>query len=146
MSNVTLDEAFWSWFGSSKVVDSDGQPLVVYHGTNYAKIKTFKLKMAGKGTGDKNSEIGVFFTSSDREALMYGRYLIEAILKIENPYFATDEEIAGIDEDTISDFIEELDDGDYDGVIADVVDISNGLPTGEKWFIARSPKQIKIIK
>lgn len=25
---------FWRWFGDSKVVDADGKPLVVYHGTN----------------------------------------------------------------------------------------------------------------
>ena len=25
---------FWQWFGDSKVVDSDGKPLVMYHGTN----------------------------------------------------------------------------------------------------------------
>lgn len=24
---------FWKWFGDSKVVDADGKPLVVYHGT-----------------------------------------------------------------------------------------------------------------
>ena len=27
-------EAFKSWFGDSKVVDDDGKPLVVYHGTD----------------------------------------------------------------------------------------------------------------
>ena len=31
---------FWRWFGDSKVVDSDGKPLVVYHGTtNVAEIE-----------------------------------------------------------------------------------------------------------
>ncbi len=27
-------EAFKKWFGESKVVDADGKPLVMYHGTN----------------------------------------------------------------------------------------------------------------
>ena len=25
---------FWKWFGDSKVVDEQGRPLIVYHGTN----------------------------------------------------------------------------------------------------------------
>lgn len=30
-----LTPAFWKWFGDSNVVDEDGQPLVVYHGTTH---------------------------------------------------------------------------------------------------------------
>lgn len=33
-SDLTQTEAFKRWFGESKVVDEDGKPLVVYHGTN----------------------------------------------------------------------------------------------------------------
>ena len=29
-----LNDAFWKWFGDSKVVDTNGDPLVVYHGTD----------------------------------------------------------------------------------------------------------------
>jgi hypothetical protein len=29
-----FNDAFWKWFGDSKVVDEHGQPLVVWHGTN----------------------------------------------------------------------------------------------------------------
>ena len=36
-------EAFKRWFGDSKVVDENGQPLVVYHGAN-AKFDVFKGK------------------------------------------------------------------------------------------------------
>ncbi|MBR4419681.1 MAG: hypothetical protein IKT32_02260 [Clostridia bacterium] len=34
---------FWKWFGNSKVVDEQGRPLVVYHGTNAGQnvIKSF---------------------------------------------------------------------------------------------------------
>jgi hypothetical protein len=38
--DVTQTEAFKRWFGDSKVVDAQGKPLVVYHGTN-ADITTF---------------------------------------------------------------------------------------------------------
>lgn len=39
--NQTETEAFKRWFGDSKVVDSVGKPLVVYHGTN-ADFDSFK--------------------------------------------------------------------------------------------------------
>lgn len=29
-----LNDNFWKWFGNSKVVDENGNPLVVYHGTS----------------------------------------------------------------------------------------------------------------
>lgn len=29
-----INDAFWKWFGDSKVVDASGDPLVVYHGSN----------------------------------------------------------------------------------------------------------------
>lgn len=42
-STVEGVENFWRWFGDSKVVDDQGRPLVVYHGTS-ADIKIFKPK------------------------------------------------------------------------------------------------------
>jgi hypothetical protein len=42
-SNPTTTDAFKKWFGDSKVVDADGKPLVVYHGTN-KDIATFKTE------------------------------------------------------------------------------------------------------
>lgn len=38
--------AFWAWFGDSKVVDADGRPLVVYHGTA-ADFEAFDDKKTG---------------------------------------------------------------------------------------------------
>ena len=37
----TNTQAFKNWFKDSKVVDEDGEPLVVYHGTPYGKFNTF---------------------------------------------------------------------------------------------------------
>ena len=39
---------FYNWFGDSKVVDEQGRPLVVYHGTN-AEFDTFKKIERGVG-------------------------------------------------------------------------------------------------
>lgn len=33
---------FWNWFGESKVVDDQGRPLVVYHGTHNYGFNVFK--------------------------------------------------------------------------------------------------------
>ena len=41
--------AFYEWFGDSKVVDKQGRPLVVYHGTN-AEFDTFDKSKIGKGS------------------------------------------------------------------------------------------------
>lgn len=40
-------ENFWRWFGDSQVVDADGKPLVVYHGTK-RDFNEFKLNAAPK--------------------------------------------------------------------------------------------------
>ncbi|MFW9595149.1 MAG: LPD38 domain-containing protein [Macromonas sp.] len=54
-SNLTQDqtqtEAFWRWFGNSKVVDADGKPLAVYHGTN-ADVAEFRQPQRWLGNGE----------------------------------------------------------------------------------------------
>lgn len=45
--------AFKKWFGDSKVVDSDGKPLVVYHGTN-ANFNTFSVSDVGIHVGTED--------------------------------------------------------------------------------------------
>lgn len=42
-------KAFKKWFGDSKVVDSEGKPLVVYHGTN-SEISVFDIEKAGQSS------------------------------------------------------------------------------------------------
>jgi hypothetical protein len=39
---MTRSPAFERWFGKSKVVDTKGQPLVVYHGTKAPRFNVFK--------------------------------------------------------------------------------------------------------
>lgn len=41
-ADATETEAFKRWFGDSKVVDADGKPLVVYHGTMTQDITEFR--------------------------------------------------------------------------------------------------------
>ena len=61
---------FWRWFGDSKVVDEQGRPLVVYHGTT-SSFDSFDPKMNGSVTRATSSKSGFFFTSSPRTAQSY---------------------------------------------------------------------------
>ena len=46
----TFTEAFKTWFGESKVVDTNGEPKIVYHGTTTA-LQSFDKAMLGSTTG-----------------------------------------------------------------------------------------------
>jgi len=62
-SPPTDSEAFKKWFGDSKVVDAEGKPLVVYHGSGVADIQAFDIsRYESIQTGDWGR--GVYFTPS----------------------------------------------------------------------------------
>lgn len=67
-----LNDNFWKWFGDSKVVNKDGKPLVVYHGSQ-SEFSEF----------DGPS----FFTDDYMNADGYasGEYVYEVYLSIKNP-------------------------------------------------------------
>jgi hypothetical protein len=64
---------FQKWFGNSKVVDDNGNPLRVYHGTA-SDFPSFSSKFQGKTTGATSSKSGFFFTSSPTTAKSYADY------------------------------------------------------------------------
>lgn len=53
--------AFYEWFGDSKVVDKQGRPLVVYHGT---RAKFSEFDKAKKGQASDVSRVGFWFSPS----------------------------------------------------------------------------------
>jgi len=71
-------EPFKKWFGdwqkspetASKVVDAEGKPLVVYHGTN-KDFNIFEDTELGKNTSAASADLGHFFTSSPTNANRY---------------------------------------------------------------------------
>lgn len=87
VENVTQSQQFKRWFGdwqnhpesASKVVNADGTPKVVYHGTN-AEFNIFQ------------QENGAYFFSESRDYAESmadergGNRIIEAYLKMKNPY------------------------------------------------------------
>jgi hypothetical protein len=65
---------FAEWFGNSRVVDAQGQPLVVFHGTNQP-FELFSKERGGMATGPQAGAIhGFFFTSTETEAWDYAKH------------------------------------------------------------------------
>lgn len=54
---------FWRWFGDSEVVDEQGRPLVVYHGTA-ADFAEFGADFMYSGEGASQSGSGFYFTTN----------------------------------------------------------------------------------
>lgn len=78
----TETKEFKRWFGDSKVVDANGEPLVLYHGTS-KKFSRVNMKRGAQG---------VFWLTSDKAALERGEVgaqgqgvIMEMYAKIEKP-------------------------------------------------------------
>ena len=83
----TSSEAFQRWFKDSKVVDENGQPLVVYHGTKAGPFESFNMAtgeiaraMGGEGAQyfTENIEQAQFFADPDGQ-------VIPVYLSMQNP-------------------------------------------------------------
>jgi len=82
--DLTETENFKRWFGDSKVVDAEGKPLVVYHGTRSA-FDAFDLNKSGEN-GQALGK-GFYFTNSKGLAEGYGE-VGEFYLSAQNPTFS----------------------------------------------------------
>jgi hypothetical protein len=84
-------KAFKKWFGdwendpenASKVVDENGEPLVVYHGTNAKEISEFEVRTSSLDKGFYGK--GIYFTNAEDYADAYGPNHIPVFLNIRNP-------------------------------------------------------------
>jgi DNA polymerase III sliding clamp (beta) subunit (PCNA family) len=80
---------FKAWFGdwendpenASKIVDENGEPLVVYHGTKN-EFYEFDTNKQLKGWLGK----GFYFSKNKTEAKDYGKRLLKCFLNIKNPF------------------------------------------------------------
>ena len=70
----TNTPAFRKWFGDSEVIDADGNPLVVYHGTNSDFNVFYEF-----------SHFGTEGAANDRNKAKGGSRIIPVYLRIENP-------------------------------------------------------------
>ena len=85
----------FDWFKESKIVDNEGLPLIMYHGTD-RYFEQFDPEFRGSNTAFDNTRLGFFFLSDKKRAIEFakrtcrGDYLIEAHLSIQNPLDLTD--------------------------------------------------------
>ena len=129
--------AFKNWFGdwehdpenASKVVDENGEPRVVYHGSG-AKFNTFSHKFAMKNGAVKGR--GFYFTDDQGYAEGFapkGGHLFKVFLNLRNPF---DAEKLSLSKKDVERVIEHLDpDGDL--IVSDYASSANGYP-GKAWY------------
>lgn len=139
-------EAFKAWFGDSKVVDAEGKPLVVYHGTT-KDFKAFNPK-AKQVSGDVG-DLGAFFTDSARYASAYtedmrgrtkeGGRVLPVYVSLTNPKVETIDKMEEIettwDKKKVAAYKAALLRGGHDGIIF--------KGDGASEFVAFDPEQIK---
>jgi len=92
--DVTKTEAFRKWFGDSKVVDSSGKPMVMYHATDneFDAFDTTRTKGSDTYTGDNWFGQGAYFSPSESDLMEHigvhadDKRIIKAYLAVKNPY------------------------------------------------------------
>lgn len=159
VERVTQTPEFKKWFGESKVVDSDGKPLVVYHGTPAADLLTKFDTSAG-------TDFGLYFSNNPHEASEFARKnddadvenvddlrqgVVPAFLNLKNPKIIDAEgahwsELPGgrLGRDsTVPDAAWSAHVAGYDGLI--VKNVREGYRASEPQttYVAFNPKQIK---
>lgn len=90
----TESDAFKEWFSDSKVVDENGDPQVMYHGTP-SEIEAFNKDFIGKTTGNSFLGKGFYFTSTPELASKYagvraGANVMPVYLSAKNIYESID--------------------------------------------------------
>lgn len=134
----TNTQAFKRWFANSKVVDSEGQPLTVYHGTS-ADFDAF----APTENRSRQSFGNAYFFSDARNtpnmiaAGNTGGRVIEAYLSLQNPKYLDGEFWGDPRQEPIQ--IKTAKDEGYDGLVGQKIE------GGDTFYVAFSPSQIKSI-
>lgn len=131
----TQTPAFKRWFGDSKVVDSNGDPLVVYHGTTI-DFDTFDSSKIGSSTGNGG---GFWFAESLKASKFYGPKTVPAFVRMTNPMRVTRAEFED-DFGSPTSWAEYAKDEGHDGLILE--DVQDG-GTRSTVYAVFDPTQIK---
>lgn len=99
-------KAFKEWFGdwennpeeASKVVDENGEPLVVYHGTN-SQWTTYNPNLFGSATDEGYYGKGLYLSSVKGKAMQYGN-IMELFVNMRNPFIVGIDSTLDMDEST----------------------------------------------
>ena len=128
---------------SSKVVDENGEPMVMYHGGK-GKITTFNPALIGSNIDNGTMGAGFYFTSDKQNADNYARNAegeglantTSVYLNIRNPKRVRWNELSGDNKKESEAFTAKAKAQGYDGFIAEAVN-------GATWVVAFEPNQIK---
>lgn len=144
-------EEFKNWFGdwenepqnASKVVDYNGEPFIVYHGTK----NIFSVFDKNKINSNYKQSIGFHFSHSyDHAKNIYAKdngYVKDVFLNIRNPLllkskFGSGDEAEEFVDNNRNTIKQKLSEGDFDGIIAYGANYT-------KSFVVFDSNQIKII-
>lgn len=127
---------FKAWFGKSAVVESNGEPLIVYHGT-WETFDTFS-----KDRAKQRGEPGFWFIDNEEYAADYGD-VMSVYLKIERPYRTSGEEWSSASAPSI----ETIRDQGFDGIVIEDFNAGNEEDTvfdsSGTAYLVFEPAQIK---
>ena len=149
------------WFGNSKIVDSNGKPLIVFHGQppkyecnietkKYDRIEPPKIDAFNNNNPRflDDEHKGFYFTPNKNVAYKYseGGNLYDVYLKIENPYIYREDEHVRNPCFLTNEEYEKLISLGYDGIIIENKFKNFYIERGE-WgeIIAFYPNQIKSV-
>ena len=162
--SVTETPAFKRWFGGSKVVDENGKPLVVYHGT-INDIEQFDITKFGRIDSGHLGR-GFYFSDTADQARVYagmagfaederlhikgvglpeGGVIYPVYLKIEKPFYTTAGELNDLAKEaglSRTAYVESLRNQGYDGVITKYQEALGPSSRSEE-YVVFDPTQIK---
>jgi len=154
--DVFNDKNFRDWFGDSKVVDAEGKPLVVYHGTTKKGLRRFDIdkavEVAGAAFFSTNPDVAQEYSFERAYGDILGDKpkgeVIAANIKMDNPLvWETKPGQKIVDAVEMGRAVETAKKGGYDGLIIRNIDDTVG-GTGEMSdvYAVFDPKQVKSVK
>lgn len=151
--------AFKKWFKNSKVVDENGKPLVVYHGTKQGDFSSFDKSKIGAQTDYGYRGKGFYFTPQQELAAMYSRdwqkfkqvpnengRVMPVYLSVQNPYIIKSKDAHNMLSKFESEsFTRKLQEQGHDGVFVEMDDLVKSYDGELQEIIVFEPTQIKSV-
>lgn len=144
MAPSTRTDAFKEWFKGSKVVDANGRPMVVYHGTG----NEFTVFQKGENRMADRAAAGFWFSTKEEDASRYGGKVMPVYLQISKPKKITQRQL---DFEAVSrpmkDVVESWKREGFDGLRIAAIEENRAMDQKaqpEQW-VAFNPNQIKSV-
>lgn len=144
---------FKAWFGdwendpenASKVVDENGEPLIVYHGT-FSKFDVFDKNELGMSQGRSSANMyGFYFSNNKKVAESFGKYVKGFFINVKKPKI---KDIEGMDyskaKDIVDDFISKIKDKIDGAILLNYKDSGGSQPILANQYIVPNSNQIKL--